>query len=148
MAKFQYSLQSILEIKTKLETRAKQEFAKAQGLLAEEEQKLKELEKRRQMYEEKTRSLLQGVLNVREIEENKTASLVVEGCIAEQTVRVEHAREQVERAREEMTRAMRERKTHETLRDQEFEEFLQEENKSEGKAVDELVSYTYGQKGR
>ena len=26
--------------------------------------------------------------------------------------------------------------------------FLQEENKSEGKAVDELVSYTYGQKGR
>ena len=68
MAKFQYSLQSILEIKTKLETRAKQEFAKAQGLLAEEEQKLKELEKRRQMYEEKTRSLLQGVLNVREIE--------------------------------------------------------------------------------
>ena len=72
----------------------------------------------------------------------------MEGYIAEQTVRVEHAREQVERAREEMTRAMRERKTHETLRDQEFEEFLQEENKSEGKAVDELVSYTYGQKGR
>lgn len=148
MAKFQYSLQSILEIKTKLETRAKQEFAKAQGLLAEEEQKLKELEKRRLMYEEKTRSLLQGVLNVQEIEENKTAILVVEGYIAEQNVRVEHAREQVERAREEMTSAMRERKTHETLRDQEFEEFLQEENKSEGKAVDELVSYTYGQKGR
>lgn len=148
MARFRYSLQSILDIKSKLETTAKQEFARCQVLLSEEERKLEELKSRRQLYEEKTRSLLQGVLNVREIEENKTAVLVVEGYIAEQMVCVEQARARVEEAREEMTRAMRERKTYETLREQEFESFVQEENRAEGKSVDELVSYTYGQKGR
>ena len=49
-------------------------------------------------------------------------------------------------AREHLTDVMKERKTHEALRDKAFEEFMQEENKAEGKAVDELTSYTYGQK--
>lgn len=46
----------------------------------------------------------------------------------------------------ELTEVMMERKTHETLREQAFQAFLQEENKAENKTVDELVSYTYGQK--
>lgn len=146
MARFRYALQSILDIKEKLETQAKQGFAQAQGILAEEEKKLLDLENRKLFYENKSKELLQGTLNVREIEENKTAILVVEGYIQQQMVQVEKARERVEHAREEMTAAMRERKTYETLREQAFEAFLQEENKEEGKSVDELVSYTYGQK--
>lgn len=146
MARFRYALQSILDIKEKLETQAKQNFAQAQGLLAEEEQKLTDLEERKRFYEDKSKELLQGTLNVRDIEENKTAILVVEGYIEAQKLQVIKARNRVEDAREEMTAAMRERKTYETLREQAFEAFLQEENKEEGKSVDELVSYTYGQK--
>ena len=41
-----------------------------------------------------------------------------------------------------------ERKTHEALRDKAFEQFLEEEKKNEGKEVDELTSYTYGQRAR
>lgn len=47
-----------------------------------------------------------------------------------------------------MAEAMKERKMHETLREKAFEAFLQEENHAESKAIDELTSYTYGQKSR
>ena len=43
---------------------------------------------------------------------------------------------------------MQERKIQEKLRENAFEAFMKEENAREGKEVDELVSYTYGQKRR
>lgn len=146
MARFRFSMQSILNIKYKLETQAKQNFAAAQAALLTEEEKLKKLRDRKAGYEEKARQLLSGVLNFMDIEENKTAITVMEGYIAEQAGKVELARRKVERAREDMAQAMRERKTYETLREKAFQEFLLEENKAESKTVDELVSYTYGQK--
>lgn len=146
MARFRFSMQSILNIKYKLETQAKQNFAAAQAALLTEEEKLKKLRDRKAGYEEKARQLLSGVLNFMDIEENKTAITVMEGYIAEQAGKVELARRKVERARADMTQAMRERKTYETLREKAFQEFLLEENRAESKTVDELVSYTYGQK--
>ena len=146
MAKFVFSLQSILNIKLKMETQAKQAFAAAKNRLDEEEQKLEELYRRKSFYEEHAKELLQGSLRIREIEDNKNAILMMDSYILEQRQRVENAMEALERERERMTEAVKERKTYETLREQAFEEFLQEENKAESKSVDELVSYTYGQR--
>lgn len=146
MARFRYTLQSILDIKVKLETQAKQNFAAAAGILAEEEKRLEILRERRLMYENRAAQLLSGTLDMQEIEENKTAILVMDNYIADQMLRVELATKKLERARQVMTEAMMEKKTYETLREQAFEFFLQEEKKEEGKTVDELVSYTYGQK--
>jgi len=146
MAKFRYSLQSILDIKLKMETQAKQAFAAAKSALDDEEDALRQLFERKRGYEEKAKALLSGSLNVREIEDNKNALLVLDGYIAEQKQRVALAEKRLEQARMELTEVMMERKTHETLREQAFQAFLQEENKAESKTVDELVSYTYGQK--
>ena len=44
MARFRYRMQSILDIKLKMETQAKQEFAAAQQRLNEEEEKLAALQ--------------------------------------------------------------------------------------------------------
>lgn len=146
MAKFRYSLQSILDIKLKMETQARQAFAAAKRALDDEEERLEGLHERRNFYEEKVRSLLAGSLNVREIEDNKNAIVIMDAYIVEQQKMVALAKKRLEQARMELTEVMMERKTHETLREQAFEEFLQEENKAESKTVDELVSYTYGQK--
>lgn len=148
MARFRFSMQSILDVKYKLETQAKQAFASAQAVLLAEEEKMEALQDRRRGYEEKARALLSGTLNVQEIEENKTAIMVMDGYIAQQALEVETARRKTERAREDMAAAMRDRKTYETLREKAFQEFLAEENRAEGKTVDELVSYTYGQKNK
>ncbi len=146
MARFRYSLQSILDIKMKMETQAKQEFAAAKIILDTEEGKLAEFKRRKSVYELEGARIRQGRLTVRDLEDNRNAILVMEEYIIEQAVQVQKAQQQVEDAREHLADVMKERKMHETLREKAFESFLQEENRQEGKVVDELTSYTYGQK--
>lgn len=146
MAKFIFSLQSILEIKQKMETQAKQEFSLAMNHLDEEEEKLKALYDRQEMYRENARNLLKGTLKIREIEDNKRAISLMDDYIAQQKVVIVRAKAIVEKAREKMSEAVKDRRTYDILREQAFEEFMREENKAESKAVDELVSYTYGLK--
>lgn len=146
MARFRYSMQSILDIKIKMETQAKQEFSAAQNALEEEEKKLEALYARQLAYEEESRQLLKGTLNVRKIEDNKNALLMMEQYVTEQKQKCRQAQGRVERARMQLAEVVKERKMHETLKEKAFEDFLQEENRQEGKSVDELTSYTYGQK--
>ena len=146
VAKFRYSLQSILDIKMKMETQAKQEFSFAQNALSGEEHKLDVLHKRKREYEKNAGELLMGPLKIRDIEDNRNAILCMDGYIAEQMKQVRLAEQKVAEARAKLTDVMKERKTQETLREKAFEEFMQEENRQESKTVDELTSYTYGRK--
>ena len=139
-------MQSILNIKLKLETQAKQEFSAARAALDEEEERLQALFDRKSGYESKRTTLLSGRLNLREIEENKTAILCMEDYIERQQMNVDTAERKLEEARERLTEVRMERKTHETLRDKAFQEFLMEEKKQESKEIDQLTSYTYGQR--
>lgn len=146
MAKFRYSMQSILDIKMKMETQAKQAFSAAKYALDAEEEKLAGLKKRKRKYEEKAQVLLRGTLNVQDIEDNKKAILMMDEYIAAQRLQVKKATDKLEQARTLLAEVMKERKMHETLREKAFENFKQEENRQEVKSIDELTSYTYGQK--
>ena len=117
MARFRFSMQSILDVKYKLETQAKQAFAAAQAALNAQEEKLRALEARKASYEDRVRELLEGNLRVLEIEENQAAIKTMERYIEAQKAEVELARRKTERARADMADAMRERKTYETLRE-------------------------------
>ena len=68
MARFRYSMQSILNIKMKMETLAKQEFSAARAALDAEEERLQMLFDRKDGYEKKAQDLLAGTLHIREIE--------------------------------------------------------------------------------
>ena len=146
MAKFRYSMQSILNIKLKLETQARQEFSQAKSALDEEEQRLEALFDRKRGYEKRAEELLSGKLNLREISENKAAVRCMEDYIVLQQRNVEAANRKLEEARNRLTTVRMERKTHETLKEKAFEEFLAEEKKQESKEIDQLTSYTYGQR--
>lgn len=98
MAKFRYSMQSILNIKMKMETQAKQEFSSTRAALDAEEARLQELADRKRMYEEKATELLAGILDLKAIDDNKTAILCMDGYIAEQQKRVEAAERKLEQA--------------------------------------------------
>lgn len=146
MAKFRYSMQSILDIKMKMETQAKQEFSAAKYALDAEEEKLEGLKRRKRGYEEQAQVLLRGTLHVQDIEDNKNAILMMDEYIAAQKLQVKKAADNLERARERLAEVMKERKMHETLREKAFDNFRQEENRQESKSIDELTSYTYSQK--
>ena len=146
MAKFKYRMQSILEVKKKLEEQAKNEFAAARAALNEEEEKLEQLNKRKEAYEEEGRALREDTLNIMDIIENKEALLRMDEFIAEQQLNVKRAEDRMEEARLALQTAMQESKTQEKLREKAFEQFMKEENARESREIDELVSYTYGRK--
>lgn len=146
MAKFRYRMQSILEIKKKLEEQAKNEFAAARAALNEEEDKLEQLKKRKEAYEDEGRALRENTLNIMDIIENKEALLRMDEFIADQRLNVKRAQDRMEGARLALQTAMQESKTQEKLREKAFEQFVKEENARESKEIDELVSYTYGRK--
>lgn len=143
MAKFRYRMQSILNIKIKLETQAKQEFGMAQRALTIEEEKLAELINRKHEYEEETRNSLKGDLSVREIRDNQMAIKTMDSFIKAQILQVRIAEGNVEKARQKFQDCMVERKAQETLRQKAFENFMKEENRAEMKEIDQLTSYTY-----
>lgn len=145
MARFRYRMQSILNIKLKLETQAKQELGLAQQALNNEEARLMELRVRKNDYIKSTRESLTGGLSVKEIKENQAAIKVIDDFIEAQTLQVRLAQEGVDRATEKLKQCMVERKAQETLRQKAFEEFLKEENRAEMKEIDQLTSYMYSQ---
>lgn len=148
MAKFRYRMQSILNIKYQLETQAKMELGKAQMALNEEQEKLQRLIDRKAAYLEEGRRIRKKALSVNELRDNRNAVLVMDELIVAQRTEVARAAEAVELAREKLTEIMQERKMHERLREKALLQFLEEEKAAEAKVVDELTSYTYGQRGK
>ena len=144
MAKFKYRMQSILNIKEKLEEQAKNEFAAARMRLDEEEEKLRALEERKLFYEDEGRRLRESALNILDLSENKIAIDRMDEFIAAQQIEVNRASALLEQARINLTNAMQEAQIQNKLKEKAFEEFKKEINAQEAKEVDELTSYTYG----
>lgn len=148
MAKFVYRMQSLLNIQYQLETQAKMELGRAQMRLTQEEEKLQGLIDRKTAYLEEGRRLRSSRLHIMDLKENRNAMLIMDEKIEDQREQVKFAEKHVEEARNRLQEVMKERKMHEKLREKAFVEFVREENAAEHKAVDELTSYTYGQRSK
>lgn len=148
MAKFVYRMQSLLNIQYQLETQAKMELGRAQMLLTQEEEKLQGLIDRKTAYLEEGRRLRSSRLHIMDLKDNRNAMLIMDEKIEDQREQVKFAEKHVEEARNRLQEVMKERKMHEKLREKAFVEFVREENAAEHKAVDELTSYTYGQRSK
>ena len=146
MARFRYKMQNILSIKEKMETQAKQQFSEAKRVLDMEQEALDALYARRTEIERHAVEVLQGELDLHEIEDSQMSRLICDQKIENQKLMVNKARAEYEKAREELEEAVKERKTHEKLKERQFDEFIREENRAESKSIDELTTYTYGQK--
>ena len=143
MAKFVYRMQSILDVKLKMESQAKAAYGIANRKLMEEQDKLRAILERRAAYEQEARELVSGVIDVRKIRENKQAIDVIKSQQRTQMMNVHVAEKNVEAARKHLNEVMTERKAHEKLKEHKFEEFKQEIQYAEGKEIDELVSYSF-----
>lgn len=148
MSKFIYRMQSILNLKYKMEEQAKMEFATARIKLDEEEEKLKILFERKAAYEEEGRKLQEDNLVIQDILDNKNAISQLKFFIEEQKIQIKNAEDKLEEKRVKLQEVMQERQVQEKLKEKAFEVFMKEENSRESKEIDELTSYRYGQKRR
>lgn len=145
MAKFNYKLQSVLEIKRKLENQEKIEYGLASAKVQEERDKLQAMMLQKAGYDKQARTLVRGKINVLEMNTCRKAIETMKSRIRTQMIEVQKAEKQLDEVRKRLNEVMVERKTYEKLRDKKFEEFKQELLYEEKKEVDELVSYTYHQ---
>lgn len=145
MARFRYRMQNILNVKEKLETQAKNEFAIAAATVNEEEDKLTQVIKRQEEYREYMRVLQQGDLDFKKIKETAQSIESMKYVIDRQREVLKKAERVLEEKRVALAEAMQEVKTHEKLKEKEFEQFMMDEAAKESKEIDELVSYRFGQ---
>jgi flagellar FliJ protein len=136
-------MQSILNLKYKLEEQQRTAFGLASRKLAEENEKLQQLMLRRLNYEKRAGELAIGSINLRKIKENKRAIDTMKSLIRDQIMQVHVAEKQLELERKRLQEVMVERKAQEKLREKAFDEFKLEVAAQEGKEIDQLVSFTY-----
>ena len=146
MAKFNYRMQNILQLKEKMEEQERNNFAARRRALTEEEEKLQALIDKRNAVAEEGRRLRQTVIDVRSIRENEDMQRFTEEQVKQQRIKVRVAEKSLDAARIKMQEAVQERKIHEKMREKAFERFIAEMNAAEVKEIDELTSYVYGTK--
>ncbi|MCR5127077.1 MAG: flagellar export protein FliJ [Lachnospiraceae bacterium] len=146
MAKFNYRMQNILQLKEKMEEQERNNFAARRRALTEEEEKLQALIDKRNAVAEEGRRLRQTVIDVRSIRENEDLQRYAEEQVKQQRIKVRVAEKSLDAARAKMQEAVQERKIHEKMREKAFERFIAEMNAAEVKEIDELTSYVYGTK--
>ncbi len=138
-------MQNILNIKEKLEVQAKNEFAAANMELAEEQEVLAQMLAHNKELEAQSRALrLKETLSIKDIEDNKLSLEIQKDRMKQQALRIHAAERKVEQKKKVMVDLMKERKTHEILKEKAFEQFLLDEKAEESKQIDQLTSYTYG----
>ncbi len=146
MAKFVYRMQNILNLKEKLESQEKIAFSLANQRLLEEQEKLSALMIRKADYEAQLKEMTQGTLSIRDIKICKESINAMKSKIRDQLMEVSRAQKELEIARRRLDEIMKERKTHEKLREKAFENFKEEIKAEESKENDQLVSFTYHNK--
>lgn len=143
MAKFNYRLQSTLDLKGKLEEQKKIEFGQAIARLEAEKQKKIDLENQKSdninLFRE---SIAQGI-RPDDLKQYNTYIDVLKIRIKGQDRAIQLAEKAVEKKRLELVEAVQERKKLEKLRERAYEEYVIEEKIAEQKIVDEVVSYRY-----
>ncbi len=141
MSVFRFRMQSILDMKAKLEEQAKIEFAQAQQKLLEEQELLAQIIKRKEDYIAYGVELRNQTIDVQEILDNKNAIEYTKELEKTQRLAVNVAQKAVDAASRKMMEARTQTKTYEKLKEHAFDEFLQEENRAESKEIDQLNSY-------
>ena len=143
MAKFIFKMESILSVKEKLEEQAKAEYSIEIMRLRQEEEKLDELEKRKNAYQTRLYEAVMDTLNISEIKILEDSVENIKYNIKLQLIVIANQQKNVDRAREKLDNAMKERKTYEKLKEKAFEEFKEQINAEEQKEINELVSFRF-----
>ena len=130
----------------KLESQAKIAYGIANQKYLEEQQKLQEIILRRNNYEKAWKESMTGTIDVRAVSHARADVNTMKTLMRRQMMEVQKAERELENARKALNDIMQERKMHEKLKERAFEQFKEELKAEESKEIDQLVSYTYGNK--
>lgn len=145
--KFQYRLQSILEIKKKKEEEEKEKLARLFRKLAEAELRLEELKNEEALTkEELKKEQKKERIDIGKIKMQHGYLKKMEDLIVSQNIYIKEIEKDIERQREELIRATQEKKVYEKLKEKHHEAFIEEVETEERKFIDELATMQHHRK--
>jgi flagellar FliJ protein len=136
-------MQNILNIKEKLETQARAEFALKNRVYQEQQEILQNYVIRRMGYERRLKETMQGRIDLGDVTRARSDLNGMKTLVRRQMIEVHKAEKALEEARNALNEVMKERKIQEKLREKAFDEFKHELAVEETKVIDELVSFTH-----
>ncbi|WP_408070953.1 flagellar export protein FliJ [Butyrivibrio sp. JL13D10] len=149
MARFNYRLQGVLNLRMQQEEQVKMEFTSASKELNDQIDILNGyIATRDEFIREGYELRSAAIMDVQQIMDNNYYQRQMDVIIKDQEVKVDSYRAKFEVARMKLARAVQERKMQERLKEKAFEQFMEEEKEAEAKEVDERTSFTYIQRAR
>ncbi len=136
-------MESLLQIKLKMEEQMRIAYLNARTRLTQEEEKLKQFELKKLDLEEELRSLRMNRLDLLKIKQCEHAIEIMVMNIKQQAIAVKNAAHRLEVARIRLNDAMVERKTQERLKEKAFDEYLLELEAEDRKEIDERTSFQF-----
>jgi len=143
MARFEFRLQSYLNLKTKLEDQKKQAYGRALAELEEARRKKTAMERERRGLLAALKENIARRVDPSDIRRYNDYIDLLKKRILRQQQTVKLLEDAAELRRLELVTAMQERKMLDTLKENQLEQFTREQAILEQKTVDEIVSYQY-----
>lgn len=140
MVDFNFRLEKVLNYKKTIEDYKKNQYGMVQKKLFDEEDKLFKFNEYKNIVKtEKNKNITKTNIGNLAMYNNYINDLSRKIKLQEQIVN--KTKKDVEEAKEEMITAVKEKKTFEKLKEQEYEEYLEQLKRDEEKQIDAIISY-------
>ncbi len=146
MKGFKFKLQTLLDVKEKIEEQKKVELGKANQKLDIEKNKLETFIQNKQNAIIQQRKMASNMVNVKLYTEYGHYIKKLDISIEQQRKQVQIEEKNVEKAKENLIAIIKERKAYEKLREKKLEEFRRDLLSKEQKSADEIVTYKHSKK--
>jgi len=143
MAKFNFKLQSVLDLKVQMEDNKKNEFGSAVQKLEYEKKVLENIKHEKEKNINVFGNELKNKAKVSTIRQINSYISLLGQKIEVQKENVNKASNIVDKKREELLEAVKERKIMDKLKEKEYCLFLKQELKEEQKIIDEIISFKH-----
>ncbi|HHV99004.1 MAG TPA: flagellar export protein FliJ [Clostridiaceae bacterium] len=143
MAKFNFKLQSVLDLKIQMEDNKKNEFGSAVQKLEYEKKVLENIKDEKEKNINAFGNELKNKAKVSTLRQINSYISLLGQKIEVQKENVNKASNIVDKKREELLEAVKERKIMDKLKEKEYNLFLKQELKEEQKIIDEIISFKH-----
>ena len=143
MAKFNFKLQNLLDIKEKLENQKKNELAQAIEKLNKYKKQKEDVEFEKKNILNEMKQSIERKISADGIKKANDYMVFLKKVLIQIEKNINISEKVVDKKREELMKIISERKTYEALKEKALEEFIKEENMKEQKILDEIGGYKF-----
>lgn len=140
---FQFRYQRILDVREIEEEQEQVEFAEIQNRLSEERNKLNDLQDELREFFDQNRRKRTGSISVHDLTKSNDYAGVLKKRIEDQKEVVEQWEDKLEDQREKLIEASQKKRVLEALKENDYEEFVEERLDAERKQEDDITNRQY-----